>query len=162
MLKLFWSRCDMLFAACSWYGSKFTADSFKSNMDAVLYAVRLLQSHCFDSDVKASVWASAGFLQSPSSVFSVNKCPSYAVLCRTRLLAVLNVMGLDSGPTLLTALLVQQLYGSLIPTLERAAAHARVDPGLMCSQITLPSSLRTDWNITRLTCCVCYRCLGHL
>lgn len=40
----------------------------------------------------------------PGSVFSVSKCPSYAVLCGTRLLAVLNVTGLNSGATTLTCL----------------------------------------------------------
>lgn len=60
----------------------------------------------------------------------LNKCPGYAVLCTTRPLAVPNVTGLDSGPTMLTALLVQQLYGLLITTLEKATSQAHVDPGL--------------------------------
>lgn len=92
----------------------------------------------------------------PGSVFNVNKCPSYAVVCRTHLLAVLNVPGLDSGPTMLTALLVQQLSGSLMPTLERAPTQARLHPGFMCSQIILPSSLKAAGNMTQVVCCVCY------
>lgn len=104
-------------------------------MDAVCTQSDCYDPIVFDSYVKASVWASAGLLPPAGSVFKLNKCPSYAVLCRTHLLAVLNVTGLDSGPTMLTALLVQQLYGSLITTLETAATQARVYPGLMCSQI---------------------------
>lgn len=78
------------------------------------------------------------------AVFSMNKCPSDAVLCTTHLLAVPNVTGLDSGPTMLTALLVQQLYGLPITTLEEATSQARVHPGFNVSDrlITLTGKWR--------------------
>lgn len=67
------------------------------------------------------------------AVFSTNKCPCDTVPCTTHLLAVPNVTGLDSGPTMLTALLVQQLYGLPITTLEKATSQARVHPGFNVS-----------------------------
>lgn len=67
------------------------------------------------------------------AVLGMNKCPSDTVVCATHLLAVPNVTGLDSGPTMLTALLVQQLYGLPITTLEKATSQAHVHPGFNVS-----------------------------